>query len=107
MPSDYAIVKLDLSNAINSLNTDVMLTACNKKVPEIFRFCYLFYDSSTTLIVNVNNHTISSHKGVQLDDSLGQLLFSLSIHPLLLLSKSNFKLAYMNDIIPWEDHLQQ
>ena len=73
-----------------------MLKAVAESVPEIYKFCHLSYDSSSTL--SFNNHTISSQEGVQQGDPLGPLLFCLSIHPLLLSYESKFKIAYMDDI---------
>ena len=96
MPADHAIVKLDFSNAFNSLHRDVMLTAVAESVPEIYKLCHLSYDSSSTL--SFNNHTISSLEGVQQSDPLGPILFCLSIHPLLLSCESKFKIAYMDNI---------
>ena len=89
MPADHAIVKLDFSDAFNSLHRDVMLTAIAESVPEIYKFCHLSNDSSPTL--SFNNHTISSQKGVQQGDPFGPLLFCLSLHPLLLSCESKFK----------------
>ena len=57
-----------------------MLTAVAESVPEIYKFCHLSYDSSSKL--SFNNHTILSQEGVQQCDSLGPLLFCLSIHSL-------------------------
>ena len=71
IPADHAIVKLDFSNAFNSLHRDIMLTALAESVPEIYKFCHLSYDSSSTL--SFNNHTISSQEGVQQGDPLGIL----------------------------------
>ena len=89
MPADQAIVKLDFSNAFNSLHRDNMLTAVVESVPEIYKFCHLSYDSSSTL--SFNNHTISSQEGVQQGDPLDPLLFCLSIHPLCYQVIANIK----------------
>ena len=96
MPADYIIVKLDFSNAFNSLHRDTMLNAIVEHVPQIYRFCHLAYDTSSAL--KFFNHTLLSQEGVQQGDPLGPLLFCLSIHPLLLACGSQLKIAYMDDI---------
>ena len=78
------------------MHRDVMLTVVAESVPEIYKFCYLSYDSSSTL--SFNYHTISSQEGAQQGDPCYPLLFCLSIHPLLLLCESKFKIAYIDNI---------
>ena len=43
MPADHCVVKLDFSNAFNSLHRDVMLNAVLENVPGIYKFCHLSY----------------------------------------------------------------
>ena len=49
MPDDHCVVKLDFSNAFNSLHRDVMLEAVLEQVPGIYKFCHSAYrrNSST------------------------------------------------------------
>ena len=73
-----------------------MLTAVAENILEIYKFCHLSKDSSSTL--SFKNHSTSSLEGIQHGDPRGPLLFCLSIHPLLLSCESKFKIAYMDDI---------
>jgi hypothetical protein len=96
MPADHIVVKLDFSNAFNSLHRDVMLEAIAENVPQIYRFCHLSYDKTSSLTFFGND--ILSQEGVQQGDPLGPLLFCLSIHPMLLSCKSKLKISFMDDI---------
>ena len=66
MPDDHAIVKLDLSNAFNSLHGDVMLRAIDDRVPSIYKFCHLSYNQPS--ILKFNNNRIMSEEGPQQGD---------------------------------------
>jgi hypothetical protein len=43
MPVDHCVIKLDFSNAFNSLNRDSMLDAALEKTPGLYKFCHLSY----------------------------------------------------------------
>jgi hypothetical protein len=96
MPDDYCVVKLDFSNAFNSLHRDVMLEAVLEKVPGIYKFCYLSYNKPSELVYS--GHTIYSKEGPQQGDPLGPLLFCGTINKLLLSLVCKLKLAYMDDV---------
>ena len=82
MPDDHVIVKIDISNAFNSLHCDAMLKAVADRVPSIYKFCHLSYSQSSVL--KFNNHRIMSEEGPQQGDPLRGLLFCNTIHPLIL-----------------------
>jgi hypothetical protein len=96
MPDDHCVVKLDFSNAFNSLHRDVMLEAVLKKVPGVYKFCHTSYNKPSELVYS--GHTIYSKEGPQQGDPLGPLLFCGSINPLLQSLVCKFKLAYMDDV---------
>ena len=96
MSADFGIAKLNFSNAFNSLCRDVMLSAVAENTPNIYRFCYIAYDKPTYL--KFYGHTNLTQVGALQGDTLGTLLFCLSIHSLLLSCKSHLKIAYMDDI---------
>ena len=75
------IVKLDFTNAFNSLHRDAMLEALSAHVPAIYKFCHLAYNQSS--ILKFFEHRIMSAEGPQQGDPLGGLLFCNTIHPLL------------------------
>ena len=82
MQVDHCVVKLDFSNAFNSLHRDVMLDEVLKKIPGIYKFCHLSYSKPSELVYS--GLTIHSREGPQQGDPLGPLLFCGTIHPLLL-----------------------
>ena len=49
MPSDNNIVKLNFSNAINSLHRDYMLEHVSEVIPELGKFCHLAYEDHSIL----------------------------------------------------------
>ena len=66
------------------------------KVPEIYSFYNLAYRG--TSILKFGKRLIPS-LGVQQGDPLGPLIFCLTIHPTLLLLKSEFLIGYLDDIM--------
>ena len=78
---DTIVAKLDFFNALNSLHRDTMSKATFEKVPEIYKFFHLAYNSSS--ILKYNNLQILSQEGPKQGDPLGAFLFCLTIHPIL------------------------
>jgi len=96
MSENQVVVKLDFSNAFNSLHRDVMLNAVADKVPEIYKFCHMSYSNHTAL--KFGDNIILSEEGPQQGDPLGPLLFCLSIHPLLLSLSSTLSIGFLDDV---------
>lgn len=96
MPDDHVVVKLDFSNAFNSVRRDAFLGAVANTVPDIYRFCHIAYRHTSVLIYG--QHAIESQEGVQQGDPLGPLLFCLAVHPLLLSLTSDLTIGYMDDL---------
>ena len=82
MPSSHCVVKLDFSNAFNSLHRDAMLAAVKQRVPGIYKFCLLSYNLPSVLLYA--DSTVQSQEGPQQGDPLGPALFCNTIQPLLL-----------------------
>ena len=97
MPDDPVIVKLDFTNAFNSLHRDAMLEAVSPRVPAIYTFCYVAYNQPS--VVKIFEHRIIYEEGHQQGDLVGGLLFYNTIHPLLRRMNSNFVEGYMHDIM--------
>ena len=95
MPDDHILVKLDFSNAFNSVKRDAVLAAVANTAPDIYKFCHLAYNQ--TSILQFGQHTIYSEEGVQQGDPLGSLLFCLTVHPLLSSLNSNLNIGYLDD----------
>ena len=92
----HALVKLDFSNAFNSLRRDKMLEAVHDLAPEIYPHVYSAYSSPSTL--HWGDHTIQSSEGVQQEDPLGPLLFCLTLHCHCMQLQSPFSVMYLDDV---------
>jgi hypothetical protein len=90
------LVKLDFSNAFNSIRRDVFLTAVANILPDIYRFCHIAYQP--TSILKYGSQEIDSQEGAQQGDPLGPLLFCLGIQSLLTSLASNLAFGYLDDV---------
>ena len=96
LPPDHVVVKLDFSNAFNSLHRPDMLQAVADRLPEIYSYCFSAYSQPSTLFFG--SYCISSQVGPQQGDPIGPLLFCNSIHPLLSTLESQLNLGYLDDV---------
>ena len=94
MSPGQLLLKLDFRNAFNSLRRDKMLTVVKDVAPNLFRFVSSAYERPSSLFYG--DHIIQS-AGVQQGDSLGPLLFCLTIHSLVSRLKSSFAVFYLDD----------
>ena len=102
MSDSAMLVKLDFTNAFNSIRRDVMLNTVASELPGIYRFCMLSYGRPTAL--QFGPHTVWSEEGAQQGDPLGPLLFCLSIQPLLESLKSELVIGFMDDVTIGGNH---
>ena len=96
MPADHLFIKLDFSNAFNTLRRDSMRETIEQQIPGLLAYFDSAYGQSTRL--QYGDFTIESAEGIQQGDPLGPLLFCLTIHPLLSGIHSNFVSGYLDDI---------
>jgi len=96
LPDDHVFVKLDFTNAFNSIRRDLILQSVAEKTPEIYRFIHasLTCNSKLTFI----NETIISAEGAQQGDPLGSLEFCEALHPILLAISPGVTLSYIDDV---------
>jgi len=96
MPPGWVLVKLDFSNAFNSLHRSDMLLAIRERLPELYAYCFSAYAKPSILFHGP--FTLSSEEGPQQGDPLGPLLFSNCIHPMLKSMESMLKCGYLDDV---------
>ena len=96
MPKDNVVVKLDFSNAFNSLYRLDMLQAIVNAAPELFPFCHSAYAKTSLLVYG--QYTILSQEGPQQGDPIGPLLFCNMIQPLLASLTAVLRLGFMDDL---------
>ena len=96
-----ALVKVDFSNAFNTLRRDTILEAVNTHFPELLPFASTTYEESSML--HFGKFVLSSEEGAQQGDPLGPLYFCLAIHSLLSSLESEFVCGYLDDITIGDD----
>ena len=96
MDSNKVFMKIDFSNAFNTLRRDVILCAIKTNFPELFNFAVSTYEEITNL--RFGDYSISSQEGTQQGDPLGPLYFCMSIQPILSKLACEFVTGYLDDI---------
>ena len=77
---DKVFLKLDFSNAFNTIDREAILREVRNHMPSLAAFVDFCYARPSKLVFGA---TISSESGVQQGDPLGPLLFCLALQPLL------------------------
>ena len=96
LTANKALLKLDFTNAFNTVRRDKMLASVEQLAPSIFPFIHSVYSASSSLFWD--DSVIHSCEGIQQGDPLGPLLFCLSIQHLLLALHSELRMSYLDDI---------
>src|SRR6218665_3944963 len=97
MAEDSILIKLDFSNAFNSLYRDRMLDSIYTLLPELAHFCHLAYSEPSNL--KFGEFNLLSQVGPQQgEDPLGPLLFCLPLQPILSEMSSSLVLGYLDDL---------
>jgi hypothetical protein len=96
MPADHVMVKLDFSNAFNSLHREDMLLAVRDRLPDLYAYCHSAYARPSRLFYGP--YTVMSSEGSQQGDPLGGLLFCNAAQPLLESLEAQLTLGYMDDV---------
>ena len=96
MGPDETLVKLDFSNAFNSVRRDAVLEAVTLHVPELLAFASSAYGAPS--ILRFGDELILSEEGVQQGDPLGPLFFSLALNGPLQDLAGEFVAGYLDDV---------
>ena len=89
------ILKIDMKNAFNCVERDIMLSAVKEQIPELFAMFWQAYRNPSKLFYGTD--TILSQRGAQQGDPGGPLLFSLAIHQFVKFLSSSFNCFYLDD----------
>jgi Reverse transcriptase (RNA-dependent DNA polymerase) len=96
LPSGAVLVKLDFTNAFNSLSRTGILAAVSEHIPELYSYCHLSY--STPSCLKYGDYSLQSESGLQQGDPLGPLLFCLPIQSILSSLQSSLRIGYLDDV---------
>ena len=89
------LVKVDLSNAFNSVSREAVLSQVSRRCPSALPLVSQAYAQPTPLFIA--GSVIWSCRGVQQGDPLGPLLFSLAIDPAIQHLRSPINIWYLDD----------
>lgn len=89
------ILKVDVKNAFNSIERDVMLSEIKAKIPQLYHYLRQCYLQPSYLLFG--DKIIWSKVGAQQGDPAGPLIFSLAIHPLVSQLTSELNIWYLDD----------
>ena len=90
-----ALLKIDFSNAFNTLSRNEMLSVIQNELPELYPSISSCYSGSSFL--RFGRYTLLSDEGPQQGDPLGPLLFCVTVMQLVKRIKSQFNIWYMDD----------
>jgi len=96
LPQNHVFVKLDFTNAFNSLHRHDMLHSVYNRLPELYAYCQSAYGQPSNLFFGP--HVILSEEEAQQGDPLGPLLFGNTLHPVLSPLQADLKLGYLDDV---------
>ncbi|XP_029657503.1 uncharacterized protein LOC115231671 [Octopus sinensis] len=94
-PEEFILVKLDISNAFNSVRRDFLLESCYALAPSAYRLVHLSYSQPSLLLFG--NSVIVSSTGVQQGDPLGPLLFAICVNSIAHSVLSPINIWYLDD----------
>ena len=92
MPQDHVFVKIDFTNALNTLWRDVILEAVERYLPELLPYASASYSGDSDL--QFGDFSLQSQEGAQ----LGPLYFCLAVHDLLSSLQSPIVVGYLDDM---------
>ena len=94
--STDVLLKLDFSNAFNSMRRDHVAFCISKEAPELMPFYALSYENDSFL--SFGDEVFSSSEGFQQGDPLAVLGFCLGLNKELSCLQSRFRIGYIDDV---------
>ena len=95
------LLKLDFSNAFNTVRRDYVAELLAEEMPELLPFYRLCYEQGSFL--SFDEGFIVSEEGFQQADPLAGFLFRLSTHRFIVRLKARLKIDYIDDITKGDD----
>ena len=86
-----AMLKIDFTNAFNSVDRQMCINEVKSNLPCIYNWVVYFYGIES--ILDYDGFTIQSSCGVQQSDTLGPLLFALTLNTLVAKINASCSLA--------------
>ncbi len=96
MPQGHVFVKIDFTNAFNTLRRDVILEAVERHLPELLLYTSASYSGDSDL--QFGQFALQSQEGAQQGNPLGPLYFCLAVHDLLSSLQSPIVVGYLDDM---------
>jgi len=90
------LVKLDFSNAFNSIHRLQMLHSVHSRIPELYAFCLSAYSQPSLLFFGP--YIVTSQEGAQQGEPIGALLFCNTVQPLISSLQAELNLGYLDDV---------
>ena len=91
----HVLVKIDVSNAFNTVRRDIFLACIKERCPEVYHLAHQAYSAPSPLIIG--GQTITSASGVQQGDPLGPALFALAVDPFARAVAAPLNVWYLDD----------
>ena len=88
-------LKLDIKNAFNCINRDIVLQKTKEKIPSLYNLLWQAYSGPSHLFYR--DKVLLSETGLQQGDPSGPALFSLGIDQIIKDLKSELNLWYLDD----------
>jgi len=89
------LVKLDFSNAFNSIHRLQMLHSVHSRIPELYAFCHSAYSQP---LLFFGPYIVTSQEDAQQGDPIGPLLFCNTVPPLISSLQAELNLGYLDDV---------
>lgn len=96
MSDDMVFLKVDFSNAFNTVRRDVIAETFAQEAPELYSFIRSCYEHPSFLIYG--EYVILSCEGFQQGDPVASLGFCIVLQPVLRRLVSRFKAGYLDDV---------